>query len=91
MLNGSAPAISLPFSKHEDGVLGYGMTMTDSAANRRRVVQLMQALPQAQQLVVEWIRGGNGVRTRQVLDIQRGSALFQRLVAICTRPDPCHP
>jgi hypothetical protein len=89
---GNAPTIALPFSTHEDGVLGQGMTMTDSAANRARVVQLMQALPQASQLVVEWVDNGNARnRGRQVLSLEGGAPVLQRLVAMCTRPETCHP
>jgi hypothetical protein len=89
---GNARAITLPFSTHEDGVLGQGMTMTDSAANRARVVQLMRALPQASQLVIEWSEVGNGRnRGRQVLTLEGGAPVLQRLVAMCTRPETCHP
>jgi hypothetical protein len=89
---GSAPATTLPFSRHEDGVMGYGITMTDSAANRRSVVALMRALAQAPQLVIEWTETGNGraARERRVLALDGGAPVFQRLIAVCTRAETCH-
>jgi hypothetical protein len=89
---GNADTIELQFDQHDDSVLGYGMTMTETRINRLRFEELMRALPQASALVIEWGEVGNGRTSGNlVLSLDGGAPVLQRLVAMCTRPEACHP
>jgi hypothetical protein len=88
---GNADTVEFQFDPHDDGVLGYGMTMTETRINRLRFERLMRALPQASALVIEWSEVGNDRSGGNlVLSLGGGAPVLQRLVAMCTRPEACH-